>query len=69
MDFLTIVLYIVLIIGFIVFLRFFPFMLWIAALASGVRIGIVTLIAMRLRRVIPNRIVNPMIQATKAGLG
>jgi uncharacterized protein YqfA (UPF0365 family) len=69
MDLLTIVLYTALVIGLIVFLRFFPFMLWIAALASGVRIGIVTLIAMRLRRVIPNRIVNPMIQATKAGLG
>lgn len=52
-----------------VFFSFFPIMLWIAALASGVRIGIITLVAMRLRRVIPSRIVNPMIKATKAGLG
>ncbi|MFD0672071.1 flotillin-like protein FloA [Cohnella sp. GCM10027633] len=52
-----------------VFLSFFPFMLWISALASGVRISIITLVAMRLRRVIPSRIVNPMIKATKAGLG
>jgi len=52
-----------------VFLSFFPFMLWISALASGVRIGIITLVAMRLRRVVPSRIVNPMIKATKAGLG
>ena len=53
----------------VVFLSFFPVMLWISALASGVRIGIITLVAMRLRRVVPSRIVNPMIKATKAGLG
>lgn len=52
-----------------VFLSFFPFMLWISALASGVRISIITLVAMRLRRVVPSRIVNPLIKATKAGLG
>ena len=52
-----------------VFMSFFPVMLWISALASGVRVGIIALVAMRLRRVIPNRIVNPMIKATKAGLG
>ncbi|TBL70378.1 flotillin-like protein FloA [Paenibacillus thalictri] len=51
-----------------VFLSFVPIMLWVSALASGVRIGIITLIAMRLRRVIPSRIVNPMIKATKAGI-
>jgi uncharacterized protein YqfA (UPF0365 family) len=45
-----------------------PVMLWISALASGVRISIITLIAMRLRRVTPSRIVNPMIKATKAGI-
>lgn len=52
-----------------VFFSFFPVMLWISALASGVRVGIFTLVAMRLRRVIPSRIVNPQIKATKAGLG
>lgn len=57
------------IIALSVFFTFFPFMLWISALASGVRVGIFTLVAMRLRRVIPSRIVNPMIKATKAGLG
>ncbi|MBP1961461.1 flotillin-like protein FloA [Paenibacillus aceris] len=45
-----------------------PVMLWISALASGVRISIITLIAMRLRRVTPSRIVNPLIKATKAGI-
>ncbi|MFD2369713.1 flotillin-like protein FloA [Brevibacillus sp. GCM10020057] len=51
-----------------VFFSFVPFMLWVSALASGVRIGIITLVAMRLRRVIPSRIVNPLIKARKAGL-
>jgi uncharacterized protein YqfA (UPF0365 family) len=57
------------IVALTVFMSFFPFMLWISALASGVRIGIITLVAMRLRRVVPSRIVNPLIKATKAGLG
>lgn len=52
-----------------VFFSFFPVMLWISALVSGVRVSIITLVAMRLRRVIPSRIVNPQIKATKAGLG
>jgi uncharacterized protein YqfA (UPF0365 family) len=57
------------IVALTVFMSFFPFMLWISALASGVRISIITLVAMRLRRVVPSRIVNPLIKATKAGLG
>lgn len=59
---------VVAIIALSVFFTFVPVMLWISALASGVRVGIITLVAMRLRRVIPSRIVNPMIKATKAGL-
>jgi len=51
-----------------IFFSFFPVALWISALASGLRIGIITLVAMRLRRVTPARIVNPMIKAHKAGL-
>lgn len=51
-----------------VFFTFVPIMLWISALASGVRVGIFTLVGMRLRRVIPARIVNPLIKARKAGL-
>ncbi len=51
-----------------IFLSFVPLGLWITAYFSGVRIGIFTLIGMRLRRVQPLRIVNPLIKATKAGL-
>lgn len=47
---------------------FVPIMLWISALAAGVRISILTLIGMRLRRVIPSRVINPLIKAHKAGL-
>lgn len=51
-----------------IILSFVPLGLWISALAAGVRIGIFNLIGMRLRRVVPSRIVNPLIKATKAGL-
>ena len=58
----------IIIIGVYVLLTVIPVMLWISAWASGVRVGILTLVGMRLRRVTPARIVNPMIKATKAGL-
>jgi uncharacterized protein YqfA (UPF0365 family) len=58
----------IIIIVLAILLSVVPVMLWISALASGVRVSIITLIAMRLRRVIPSRIVNPMIKATKAGI-
>jgi len=51
-----------------ILLTFVPVMLWISALAAGVRISIFTLIGMRLRRVTPSRVVNPLIKAHKAGL-
>ncbi|VEF47752.1 protein YqfA [Bacillus freudenreichii] len=51
-----------------VLITFVPIGLWISALAAGVKIGIFTLIGMRLRRVIPRRVVEPLIKAHKAGL-
>lgn len=47
---------------------FIPVGLWISALAAGVRVGIWTLVGMRLRRVPPSRIILPLIKAMKAGL-
>ncbi|WP_208590171.1 flotillin-like protein FloA [Gracilibacillus suaedae] len=47
---------------------FIPVMLWISALAAGVRVSIFTLVGMRLRRVVPSRVINPLIKAHKAGL-
>ncbi|NLY21349.1 MAG: UPF0365 family protein, partial [Tissierellia bacterium] len=52
----------------ILFFTFIPVGLWVTAYFSGVKIRISELIGMRLRRVAPSRIVNPMIKATKAGL-
>lgn len=50
------------------FLYFIPIRLWVAALTSGVHVSLLTLVGMRLRRVPPSNIVNPLINATKAGL-
>jgi len=52
----------------IIFFSFVPLGLWISARASGVKIGIFQLVGMRVRKVVPSRIVNPMIKTTKAGL-
>ncbi|OLS03378.1 flotillin-like protein FloA [Tissierella creatinophila] len=65
---LPIVLAIMIIIIVMLFFTFIPVGLWITAFFSGVKIKILTLMGMRLRRVAPGRIVNPMIKATKAGL-
>jgi uncharacterized protein YqfA (UPF0365 family) len=45
-----------------------PVGLWIAALASGVRVKLPSLMGMRLRKVRPPVIILPLISATKAGL-
>ena len=45
-----------------------PVRLWIEALSAGVKVGIGTLIGMRLRKVSPPAVVRPLINATKAGL-
>ncbi|MGI5893030.1 MAG: flotillin-like protein FloA [Candidatus Merdivicinus sp.] len=50
------------------FFSFVPVALWISAMAANVHIGIGTLIGMRLRRVVPSKIVVPLIKATKAGI-
>ncbi|PKM40114.1 MAG: hypothetical protein CVV04_07540 [Firmicutes bacterium HGW-Firmicutes-9] len=52
----------------VLFFSFVPLGLWISAAASGVRVGIFQLVGMRVRKVVPSRIVNPMIKSTKAGL-
>ena len=45
-----------------------PVRLWVAALASGVRVGLGSLVGMRLRKVHPPSIVYPLISSEKAGL-
>jgi uncharacterized protein YqfA (UPF0365 family) len=56
------------VIGFWVLFSLIPTGLWISALASGVFVGLGSLVGMRLRRVAPSRIIYPLIKARKAGL-
>lgn len=53
---------------FMVLFTIIPVGLWVAAISAGVRVSLVSLVAMRLRRVPPARIINPLIKAEKAGL-
>ena len=66
--FWTIVVGVVLLIFVMVLFHFIPFGMWIRALASGVHISFGSLIGMRVRRIKPERLVYPLIKATKAGL-
>ncbi|MBN3583668.1 flotillin-like protein FloA [Algoriphagus aestuarii] len=51
-----------------IFLYFVPVGLWITAIFSNVRVGLLELVGMRFRKVPPGIIVNSLITATKAGL-
>lgn len=51
-----------------VFFRYFPLMLWVSALASGVNISLFQLFMMRIRNVPPQVIVRAMVEAHKAGI-
>lgn len=53
---------------FIILFSFVPVGLWISAISAGVRVSLTSLVAMRLRRVPPNRIILPLIKADKAGI-
>lgn len=69
MEIVVAVFLIVLIIIFLaLFFSFVPIGLWISATASGLRVGLFQLVAMRIRKVVPSRIINPAIKATKAGM-
>ncbi len=52
----------------LLFLYFVPVGLWITAQVSGIRVGILQLMFMRIRKVPPSLIVNALINANKAGL-
>ncbi len=52
----------------ILFFYLIPIGLWITAIAARVRIGLGSLVGMRLRKIPPSLIVNALINATKAGL-
>ena len=53
---------------FLILFTVVPVGLWVSAVAAGVKVSLVSLVAMRLRRVPPHRIILPLIKADKAGL-
>jgi uncharacterized protein YqfA (UPF0365 family) len=57
-----------LIIGFFLFLYYFPFGLWIRTIAAGVPLSMMSLIRMRLIGIQPGVIVTNLVRARKAGL-
>jgi uncharacterized protein YqfA (UPF0365 family) len=62
------IIFVIVLVGLTIIFSFIPIGLWISALAAGVKVGIFTLVGMRLRRVPPHKIVNPWIKADKAGI-
>lgn len=67
-DLLPIIIIGLILIAIAILFTFIPVALWISALAAGVRVSIFTLVGMRLRRVVPSRVINPLIKAHKAGV-
>src|SRR5699024_3107125 len=65
---LPIIIIALIIIALIVLFTLVPVALRISALAAGVKVSLLTLIVMRLRRVVPARVINSLIKAYKAGL-
>ena len=67
-ELIIFIIIILIVVFLILFFSFIPVALWISARAANVKVGIFTLVGMRLRRVVPAKIVNPLIKATKAGI-
>ena len=63
MEIFTIVIIALAFVVFVIFLYYVPFLLWVSAQVSGVRISLVQLFLMRIRKVPPHKIVDCMIEA------
>ncbi len=63
-----VIMVVMILIAVVILFSFIPVGLWISAMAAGVRVGIFTLVGMRLRRVPPALIVNSLIKSSKAGI-
>ncbi|MBP5419953.1 MAG: flotillin-like protein FloA [Bacteroidales bacterium] len=68
MDYISIVLFAVIVICLAIFFHYVPLLLWFSATVSGVRISLLQLFLMRIRNVPPKVIVQALIEAHKAGL-
>ena len=53
---------------FALFFSFVPVGLWVSAFAAHVKVSMFDLIGMRLRRVVPSKIIFPLIKAVKGGI-
>jgi uncharacterized protein YqfA (UPF0365 family) len=58
----------VVVLFFLILFTIIPVGLWVSAVAAGVKVSLLSLVAMRLRRVPPHRIILPLIKADKAGI-
>lgn len=67
-TYLWIVIAAIALLAIIIFLRYFPVLLWISARVSGVRISLLQLFLMRIRNVPPHVITRAMIESHKADL-
>ena len=63
-----IIIVVIVLVALLLLFSFVPVGLWISAIAAGVKVGIGTLVGMRLRRVSPRKVISPLIKAHKAGL-
>lgn len=68
MDLSVLIIAAIVVVFFIILFSFVPIGLWISAISAGVRVSLTSLVAMRLRRVPPHRIILPLIKADKAGI-
>jgi uncharacterized protein YqfA (UPF0365 family) len=68
MDFLGVTLFFAVIIGFMIFMYYFPLGLWIRTIAAGVPLSMFALIRMRLIGIQPGVIVMNLVRSRKAGL-
>ncbi len=64
----SLILFMLVALGLLILMWVVPVRLWITAIASGVRVGLGSLVGMRLRKIPPPRIVYPLISSHKAGL-
>ena len=64
----TLVLLVIVIFLITLFFSFIPVGLWVSAISAGVKVKLFSLVGMRLRRVKPSKVINPLIKGTKAGL-
>src|SRR5690625_1276459 len=67
-DIAPIIIIAVILIALAILFTFVPVMLWISALPAGVKVGLFTIVGMRMRRVVHERVINPLIKEHKAGI-